>query len=113
MRMAYLRKPDDQKRGNPKKEKRNPAPPQKVIMPSASSDVPILPVGEDDASQQRHLKLLQTEMKKVNPNKQITRELMKRTFPTRRKEILQDGGSVEAILKMYPALKYPDEVGFV
>ena len=53
----------------PRKKKRNPAPPQKVIMPSASSGVPILPVGEDDASQQRHLKLLQTEMKKVNPNK--------------------------------------------
>ena len=112
MRMAYLRKPDDQD-GQPQERKRNPAPPQKVIVPLASSDVPILSVGEDDALQQRHLKLLQTEMKKVNLNKQITRELMKRKFPTRRKEILQDGGSVEAILKMYPALKYPDEVGFV
>ena len=84
--MAYLRKPDNQKRGNSKKEKRNPASPQKVIMPSASSDVPILPVGEDDASQQRHLKLLQTEMKKVNPNKQITRELMNEHFPQKGKK---------------------------
>ena len=70
----------------------------------------MLPTGEDDASQQRHLKLLQAEMKKVNPNKHIIRDLMARTFPTRWQEILEDGRSVTDIRKVYPALKYPDEV---
>ena len=109
MRMAYLRKPEDKKRGNPDKEKRTPAPPQKAVKPSTGV-VPMLPTGEDDASQQRHLKLLQAEMKKVNPNKHIIRDLMARTFPTRWQEILEDSGSVRDILKVYPALKYPDEV---
>ena len=35
----------------------------------------LLPVGEDDASQLRHSKLLKSELKKVNPNKRTVREL--------------------------------------
>ncbi len=39
----------------------------------------LLPFGEDEASLQRHKKRLKDEMKKVSPNRQIVRELMKRT----------------------------------
>ena len=52
-----------------------------------------LPVGEDATSQERHLKQLRLEMKKVNPNKHITQELMLRMFSTRREEIVNKGGS--------------------
>ena len=106
--MAYLSQ-KTKKRGNPDKEEHTPAPPQKAVKPSTGV-VPMLPTGEDDASQQRHLKLLQAEMKKVNHNKRVIRDLMARTFPTRQQELLEDGGPVADILKAYPALKYPDEV---
>ena len=70
----------------------------------------LLPVGEDDASQLRHSKLLKSELKKVNPNKRTVRELMKRTFPLRREEIVEGMGSVQDVLSSYAALKYPEEV---
>ena len=87
MRMAHLRKPDGQNRGNPNSEKKTTAPP-KALMPSSSMSwtMPTFPVGEDATTQERHLKQLHLEMKKVNPNKHITQELMLRTFSTRRQE---------------------------
>ena len=42
-----------------------------------------------------------------DPNKQIYRELMKKTFPTRRKAFVEGMGTVKEILDAYPA---PDEV---
>lgn len=106
MRMAYLRKPDGKKRGSGSRKMPHV---MTFTMPSTPG-APALPTGEDEASQLRHLKMLKSEMKKVNPKKQITRELMKRTFPTRRKAIMDGMGTVKEILLNYSALKYPDEV---
>lgn len=109
MRMAYLRKPEGMKRGSSSKEAKK-VQVVKPVMPS-TPDVPALPIGEDEASQQRHLRMLKNEMKKVNPNKGITRELMKKTFPTRRRAIVDATGfMVKELLVSYPALKFPDEV---
>lgn len=111
MRMAYLRRPEGMKRGSGSscKESRKKIQVAKPVMP-ATPDLPLLPTGEDEASQQRHLRLLKNEMKKVNPSKQIVRELMKKTFPTRRKAIVEGMGTVKELLFTYPALKFPDEV---
>ena len=82
-------------------------------MPNTPPAVCTLPIGEDaaHASQQRHLKVLQSELKKVNPNRQVVKELIKRTFPTRSKFILDGNGlTVQEILLTYPALKDPAEV---
>lgn len=110
-RMAYLRKPDDRKRGNPSKENRKSLPVAKPIMPAIPATI-LMPIGEDEASQLRHEKVLKTEMKKVNPNKQVVRELMKRSFFLRREKIVGGLGSVQDVLAYYPALKCADEVGY-
>ena len=63
-RMAYFRKPEGQKRGNPGMH------PPKLKMP----DVPplsFMPTGEDKASYDRHLKFLDEECTKLRPNKQV------------------------------------------
>ena len=109
MRMSYLRRPEGKKRGNPCKESKKTIQFAKSVMP-VIPDAPLLPTGEDEASQQRHLRMLKSEMKKVNPNKQIYRELMKKTFPTRRKAVVEGLGTVKEILDTYPALRFPDEV---
>lgn len=71
----------------------------------------LMPVGEDKASQLRHEKILKAEMKKVNPNKQTVRELMRRSFFLRRVNIVEGQlSSVQDILEFYPALKFPEEV---
>ena len=52
------------------------------------------------------------EFKKVVPNRQITKELMKRTYPKRRQEVLDGNVSIGKILEMYPALAHADEVNY-
>lgn len=110
MRMAYLRKPDNLKRGNPSNKSGTSAPAKKV-MPAAPI-VSLSPIGEDEASLQRHKKKLKDEMKRVSPNKQIVRELMKRTYELRRKEIMECTGTIHDILLSYPALKDSGEVSY-
>lgn len=94
MRMAYLRKPGDMKRGNPSKDKRRIQPKDKARMPSAPTVSP-LPCGEDKASLQRHCQMLKAEMKKVTPNKQVLQKLMLKTYVPRRKDILEGMGTVQ------------------
>lgn len=68
-RMAYLRKPDGQKRGKPRITLTPPTP-VRPLMPS--SPVVLVSPGEDRPSHERHLKLLKRECKNVHPNKQVT-----------------------------------------
>ena len=81
-------------------------------MPAIPSTI-LMPVGEDEASQLRHEKVLKAEMKKVNPNKQTVKELMRRSFFLIREKVINGLGSVQDILGFYPALKCPDEVSCV
>ena len=105
-RMAYKRKPDGCKRG------RKSDVPYKVKKPQmpATSPAPIPGIGEDEASHMRHVTLLKAECKKNNLNKHACRELMQRTFAFRRQELLEKPISVNQLMSIYPALKYPIEV---
>ena len=71
---------------------------------------PHIPKGEDEASYLRHLKVLQQEEKKMSPNKQVIADLMTRTFPFRRKEILEEPSSMDQLLKKFPSLKRTEQV---
>ena len=46
--------------------------------------------GEDEASHDRHVKMLKSECKKVNPSKMVYGELMKRTFAFRRQMVMEN-----------------------
>lgn len=106
--MAYLRRPDDMKRGDRSKEKHKVYSPT-VKMPTARVPM-LLPCGEDDASLTRHMNVLKHELKKINPNKESVRMLMQKTFLLRRKQILDGIGTVHEILSLHTALKCPEEV---
>ena len=50
---------------------------------------------------------MQNELKKVVPNKKIVIYLMRRTFPLRQQDVLNETANILCILEKYPAL---DEV---
>ena len=77
-----------------------------------TSPAPVPGVGEDEASHNRRVTLLEVECKKANLNKHSYRELMKRTFTFRHQAILQKPMSVDQLMSTYPAMKYPDEVQY-
>ena len=80
-------------------------------MPATSPAPTCIPgVGEDEASNKRHVTLLKAECKKSNPNKYACKKLMQRTFSFRRKELLENPVSVDNLLSTSPALQYPDEL---
>ena len=75
-----------------------------------SPAVPVIPAGEDMASHRRHLKVLQLEEKKVTPNKHVVADLMARTYPFRRQEIMEHPQLLEQLLKTYPSLQRSEQV---
>ena len=62
---------------------------------------------EDDVSNARNKDLLNSELKKARPQKDVLVELMKRTSVMRRKSILDEDNpqSVQAICQEWPLLK--------
>jgi hypothetical protein len=68
-------------------------------------DIPAVPAGEDENSFERHNRTLKAEYSKANPNRRMVDELMERTFPMRRQDILAQGHSYE-----YPFLQVADQV---
>lgn len=106
--MAYLRKPVGKKRRNTQ-NKQAKFPIAKPLMPSSS--VLVVEDSEDKASHKRHLQLMKKESKSFRPNKQITRDVMKRTFTIRRQEIhVVDGATLETLFSTNPTLKYHEEI---
>jgi len=71
---------------------------------------PVIPPGEDEAAYLRHIKKLQLEYQKASPDKHVAAVLMSRTYPFRRKKILEEENAVSEILKLYPPLKKSEEV---
>ncbi len=59
---------------------------------------------EDDVSAERNKELLKKEVAKSKPKQDILRELIKRTFKTRR-ELVNNGMQPEEIIMEYPHLK--------
>jgi len=68
------------------------------------------PVGEDNASHMRHIKVLQMEERKVSPDKNVISDLMKRTFHYGRQEIIEEPKMVQQLIKVYPSLKRSNQV---
>ena len=78
---------------------------------------PKIALSEDNASYQRHIKMLQSEAQKTSPVKRTIMSLMSLTYPFRRQEILEKGMEIANILKIYPPLKkltrYPEPKKYV
>lgn len=60
---------------------------------------------EDEESNKRNLSLLVAEVLESNPSTARVKELMRRTFHQRRKWILEETNTVQAICEKYPVLK--------
>ena len=91
-----------------------PAPPSKRPKENYTkkySLFPVIPPGEDEAASLRHIKKLQLEYQKTSPDKHVVAMLMSRTYPFRRKKILEEQSALSQILKVYPPLKKSEEVG--
>ena len=85
--------------------------PVKQQMPHMSTLPPTLQdVGEDEASHDRHVKILALEWKKSKPNRHSVGELMRRTFGIRRQKILSSQVSLDCLLQCYPPLQQYREV---
>ncbi len=63
-------------------------------------------VGEDATSIEGHVKVLQEQYRRTQPDTHIVEERMRRTFAWRRKEITS-GMTVEGAINKYPFLKSP------
>ncbi len=75
-----------------------------------SPAAPGIPPGEDKASYLRHLKMLQHEERKVSPDKRVISDIMRRTYPFRRQDILEQPQPIEKLLQTYPSLKRSEQV---
>ena len=71
---------------------------------------PEIPPGEDATSFRRHNNLLITESKKCHPNMLLVNDCMKKSFEMRRKDLLTELYTINAIFERYPFLRRPDQV---
>ena len=72
--------------------------------------MPEIPPGEDEHSFSRHNNLIKAELKKANVNRAILNKLADLSFAIRRRDILQNGSSLDAIYSSYPFLKDTNQV---
>ena len=72
--------------------------------------VPSVNLGEDGASYKRNILRLKAEYKKAKPNKVIVNDLMTRTFPMRRNEILNSPSSLSNTFDKFPFLQDSNQV---
>ena len=70
-----------------------------------------LALQDDETTAAQHANLLQTEYEKKHPNKQIIKELMEKTYQSRRKSITSK--EVKDTIVQYPCLKDYDEVSMI
>ncbi len=75
-----------------------------------SPAAPLIPPGEDKPSHLRHLKKLQREESKVTSDKRIISDLMTRTYPFRRQEILEKPQPIGQLAKTYPSIRRSEQV---
>ena len=72
--------------------------------------LPKIPVTEDETSLDIHMKWLQREHKKTEPDYENVNIKMEITFPLRRKLIVEDKMSVQELVELYPWLTSRHEV---
>lgn len=73
--------------------------PEKHVYPSLEGEV------EDDTTHRRNMSLLTEELEKSKPLLEKVKNLMKRTFMTRREKILNSSKSVREMVMEYPFVK--------
>lgn len=66
-------------------------------------------IGEDATSIEAHVHVLLEQFRKTQPDVIVVKDRMTRTFPWRRREIVE-GISVAELIKKYPFLTTPDGV---
>lgn len=82
-----------------------------VRSPSAILQIPTTPAGEDKLSFERHNKAILSEMKKARGgNATVINELVNRTYPMRRQEILLNSYDISVFFTKYPFLKDNNQV---
>ena len=113
--LKYLRNAGKPKKRQSTGNEASPEPVAKKVKPEFKqfpqlSLEPPLPPEEDEASYSRNNKLLLSEEKRVNPNKNTISVLMERTYAFRRREILKTTVPVHEILTLFPSLKRLDQV---
>lgn len=74
--------------------------------------VPPIPAGEDSSSNSRNEKLLNMEVKKINPNKNKITVLMRRTFAFRRADIMKNSRPIKEVLNVYPSFRRVEQVRY-
>ena len=74
--------------------------------------IPDVPEGEDEVSFERHNRVLKSEWSKSSRNALMVEQLMDRTFPIRRRSILETPTNVLTTFKQYPFLQDPTQVWF-
>ena len=72
--------------------------------------LPNLPITEDEASIERHKKIIQSEYKRSHRDSVKLNELMDLTFPSRRRSIVSEHAVVTDILVNYPCLSEEEQV---
>jgi len=65
---------------------------------------------DDEESNKRNLKLLKDEISKIKPSQEVVKSLMTRTFPYRRKAMLDSTISVSEYVKDLPVFKKSEYV---
>ena len=86
-------------------------PPVKKSPSIKALEVSEVPDGEDDTSFDRHNRVLKTEYSKPSKNVTNVKQLMKITYPMRRREILSNGHSKDYNpVELYPFLQDPKHV---
>lgn len=110
-RMKYFRRNRTVERPQTEKKEKVQINPTRHQMPHVSA-LPMITdsAGEDQASHDRHIKILSLEWKKKKTNKHAIAELMRRTFMERRQRILSSPISMDNLLAMYPPLQHYGEV---
>ena len=67
-------------------------------------------VGEDSVSYERHIKQLQAESSKMKSNPPVVSELMRKTFPQRTAEIMEQPSDLIKMFERFPFLQEIDQV---
>lgn len=77
----------------------------------------LLPMSDDcgngPSEHERDLMVLQEEEGKMNPNNEVVMDLMRKTYSSRRQNILSVPTSLTDLLKIYPSLKDYYQVGAI
>ena len=79
---------------------------KKIKFDSSKHNYPLIPPSsDDDISDKRNLQLLKEEATKAKSNKPVVKDLLIRTYPVRRRMLLESNVSVSEIVTENPFLK--------